>query len=299
MIKKGYLVLFAAVLLSFSAVASADQKEKTEGQQKEKPADEAVTFDAFPFAIQIGGGSYLGVYLEDVTAERAKSLNLREERGAVVMKVAEDSPAQKAGLKENDVIVSFNGRPIESVRELQRVLSETPEGRTVQLEVIRDGNRQKLSATLSNRFNLSRPFDQRKFRVVPRLSQRFPDFGTFDFKGSVGVYRTSNLGISVETMSDQLAEHFGVKDAKGLLVTEVRENSPAAKAGLKAGDVITAVDNEKGDNLISRLSAAGRKDGGQVSLTIVRDRAEQAITVTLEKREPKPVPRRQSFITTM
>ncbi|MEW6209704.1 MAG: PDZ domain-containing protein, partial [Acidobacteriota bacterium] len=151
MIKRGCLILLAIALLTIGAMAAAgDQKEKTEGQ-REKPADEIVFLDTFPFTIKLGGGSYLGVFLEDVTPERAKSMNLKEERGALVMKVAEGSPAEKAGLKENDVIVAFNGRPIESVRELQRVLSETPEGRTVQLEVIRDGDRQKLSATLSRR----------------------------------------------------------------------------------------------------------------------------------------------------
>lgn len=303
MIRKSYLILFAIALLSVGAMASADnQKDKAEGQQKEKPADEAVIVDAFPFTIQIGGGSYLGVYLEDISSERARSLNLREERGALVMKVSEGSPAEKAGLKENDVIVSFNGRPIESVRELQRVLSETPEGRTVQLEVVREGSRQKLSATLSRRTSRSSLLDQERMRErMNRLRKGVPDIGAFDFKGTMrfGVYRGSSLGITVETMEDQLAEHFGVKDGKGLLVTEVRENSPAAKAGLKAGDVITAVDNEKSADLIRLLSAANRKQDGQVTLSILRNRAEQTITVTFEKRETKPAPRRQSFITTM
>lgn len=300
MIKRSYLILFAIALLSVGAMASADdqkEKEKTEGQQKEKTADEVVTVDTFPFAIKIGGGSYLGVYLEDVTSERAKSLNLREERGAVVMKVAQDSPAEKAGLKENDVIVAFNGRPIESVRELQRVLSETPEGRTVQLEVLRDGSRQKLSATLSNRAPRSRILDQGVISPVRPL--KVEPFRSFDFKGRMGfgIYSTSSFGMTVETMEDQLAEYFGVKDGTGLLVTEVRADSPAAKAGLKAGDVITAVNNEKGD--LVRLLSATNRTGGQVNLTIVRNRAEQTITVTLEKRETRPVPRRQSFITTM
>jgi S1-C subfamily serine protease len=299
MIKRGCLILLAIALLNIGAMASTgDQKEKTEGQ-KEKPSDEIVFLDTFPFTIKIGGGTYLGVFLEDITPERAKSLNLKEERGALVMKVAEGSPAEKAGLKENDVIVSFNGRPIESVRELQRVLSETPEGRTVQLEVFRDGNRQKLSATLTSRTPKPRLFDDGALRE--RLRKSIPDIGAFDFRGTrrFGAYRGSSLGLSVETMEDQLAEYFGVKDGTGLLVTEVRENSPAAKAGLKAGDVITAVNNEKGSDLVRLLSAANRRQEGQMTLTILRNRAEQTITVTFEKRETRPTPRRQSFITTM
>ncbi|MEW6212030.1 MAG: PDZ domain-containing protein, partial [Acidobacteriota bacterium] len=142
-----------------------------------------------------------------------------------------------------------------------------------------------------------RIFDQGEVRE--RLRRSMPDIGAFDFKGSFGTYRTSSLGISVESMTDQLAEHFGVKDGTGLLVTEVWANSPAAKAGLKAGDVITAVNNEKGPNLIRLLSAASRRQEGQMTLTILRNRAEQTITVTFEKRETRPTPRRQSFITTM
>ncbi len=300
MIRKSYLILFAIALLSVGVRAASDaQKEKTEGQQKEKTADEAVVVETFPFTIKIGGGSYLGVYLEDVTPERAKNLNLREERGAMVMKVSEGSPAEKAGLKENDVIVSFNERPIESVRELQRVLAETPEGRTVQLEVLRDGNRQKLSATLSRRTLKSSTLEQGKLR--PSRPLRVEPFRSFDFKGTMrfGMYRGSSLGLSVETMEEQLAEYFGVKDGTGLLVTEVRENSPAAKAGLKAGDVITAVNNEKGPDLVRHLSAVNGKQEGQATLTILRNRAEQTITITIEKRESRPTPRRQSFVTTM
>jgi serine protease Do len=302
MIRKSYLILFAIALLSVGARAAADaQKEKTEGQQKEKTADEAVVVDTFPFTIKLGGGSYLGVYLEDVTSERAKTLNLKEERGAMVMKVSEGSPAEKAGLKENDVIVSFNGRPIESVRELQRVLAETPEGRTVQLEVIRDGNHQKLSATLSRRTLRSSIPNQDMMRERLNRPRKIEPFSAFDFKGTMkfGMYRGSSLGLSVESMEDQLAEYFGVKDGTGLLVTEVRENSPAAKAGLKAGDVITAVNNEKGPDLVRRLSAINRKMEGQATLTILRNRAEQTVTITIEKRESRPAIRRQSFVTTM
>ena len=96
-------------------------------------------------------GSYLGVYLEEVTPERAKELGLKEERGALVMKVVEGSPADKAGLKENDTIVSFNGRRVDSVREMQRMLGETPVGRNVTIEIVRGGSQQTISATLSKR----------------------------------------------------------------------------------------------------------------------------------------------------
>ena len=100
-----------------------------------------------------GEGSYLGVYLEEVTPDRMKELGLAEERGAIVMKVVEGSPAAKAGLKENDVVVSFNGQRVDSMIALRRLLSETPADRNVQIEVIRGGNRQTVAATLSKKIS--------------------------------------------------------------------------------------------------------------------------------------------------
>ena len=122
-------------------------KEKAKGKA-ETPAPEAW---AFSMPMGFNEGSYLGVYLEEVTPERAKELGLKEERGALVMKVVEGSPAEKAGLKENDTIVSFNGRRVNSVREMQRMLGETPVGRNVTIEIVRGGNQQTISATLSKR----------------------------------------------------------------------------------------------------------------------------------------------------
>jgi serine protease Do len=111
-------------------------------------------------------------------------------------------------------------------------------------------------------------------------------------------FRGARLGISVETLTDQLAEYFGVKDGHGVLVTEVRENTPAAKAGLKAGDIITAIDDQKVDDVSSLTGPLNKKEEGAVKLTIMRDRNQQTITVTLEKRETRPVtPRRVRLVT--
>src|SRR5712692_9786040 len=145
-----------------------EPKEKDQQKEKGKTAAEA---SPGWFAFDFGGeGGYLGVYLEEVTPERNKELGLREERGAIVMKVVAGSPAEKSGLKENDVIVSFNGRRVDSVRELQRLLSETPPERTVQIEVIRGGSRQMLAASLAKRsaqsFNLLGPgFDEKNWKL--------------------------------------------------------------------------------------------------------------------------------------
>jgi serine protease Do len=101
--------------------------------------------------VETTNGGYLGVFLGDVTAERAKELKLAEVRGAVVGKVQEDSPAAKAGLRENDVILAYNGQRVESAAQMHRLLMETPPGRSVTLEISRDGARQQVPVTLGER----------------------------------------------------------------------------------------------------------------------------------------------------
>jgi predicted metalloprotease with PDZ domain len=148
-------VLGAGVVIAGDAAQKdkAKTKDKVAATEEQKEKEKALT-DSSPalFALDLGGeGGYLGVYLEEVTPERTKELGLKEERGAVVMKVVAGSPAEKAGLKENDVVVTFNGRRVDSVREAQRLLSETPADRTIQIEVMRGGSRQTLTATLAKR----------------------------------------------------------------------------------------------------------------------------------------------------
>src|SRR5215216_6731438 len=157
-----FIALVAALGLGVAVASSGTvqkekQKDKTESKAQEKnkrssdtDVDGTHVFALPPFG---GEGSYLGVFLEEVSSEIKKELNLSEERGAIVMKVVEGGPAEKAGLKENDVIVSFNGRRVDSVRELQRLLSETPADRNVSIEVIRGGSQQTLATTLSKRSN--------------------------------------------------------------------------------------------------------------------------------------------------
>ena len=105
------------------------------------------------------------------------------------------------------------------------------------------------------------------------------------------------LGITAESLTPQLAEFFGVKDGKGVLVASVEENGPAAKAGIKAGDVIIAVDSERIDSGRALVKALSSKTEGVVPFRVVRNHAEQTINVTLEKREP-PVPRRRAVVRT-
>lgn len=318
--------LGAGVVLANATAQKDKTKSKDQAESKEQRDKEKGLFDSnglVALELGAGGGGYLGVYLEEVTIERTRELGLKEERGAVVMKVVAGSPAEKAGLKENDVIVSFNGRRVDSVRELQRLLNETPAERTVQIEVMRGGNRQSLATTLAKRsfqsFNLGPEFDgqfmkqneeslkhteeslkryeeaqkmqEDKLRALP------PNFGDFTFvnPGEFSFFGGPRLGITAESLTPQLAEFFGVKDGKGVLVASVEENGPAAKAGIKAGDIIIAVDNERIDSGRAIVKALSGKTEGVVPVKIVRNHAEQTFNITLEKREPQ-APRRRAVV---
>ncbi|HXG67862.1 MAG TPA: PDZ domain-containing protein [Blastocatellia bacterium] len=308
-------VVMAAALGTSASFAQSDAGQKEKQKAKEKSAPVVVAPAATPQVFEMslwGSRSYLGVYLEEVTAERVKELNLPEERGAVIMKVVPGSPAEKAGLKENDVIVSFNGRRVDSVRELQRLLGETPEGRNVSVEVVRGGRTQTLTATLTRRspetalykyegrmgddwFKHNEEAMKRAEEALKRSQEALEeqsrggwrDFGDFNFvgPGEFMFFRGGRLGIGVESLTEQLGEFFGVKDGKGVLVTEVRENTPAAAAGLKAGDVITEVDGVKIDGVRGLLAEINKKPEGAVTLKVIRNRSEQTLTVTLEKNE--------------
>ena len=331
------ITLIAALGVGLAVASSTIQKDKTKNKdqaetaQKEEKQKEKALFDASSagFGLEMGAGGYLGVYLEEVTSERAKELGLQEDRGAIAMKVVAGGPAEKAGLKENDVIVSFNGRRVDSVRELQRLLSETPADRNVQIEVIRGGSHQTLAATLTKRslqgFKTNWPqLDDKTWKMNEEAFKRAeesmkhsqeawkeaqeklkdseghlkafpPNFGEFAFvnPGDFTLLSTSRLGISAESLTDQLAQFFGVKDGKGVLVASVMENGTAAKAGIKAGDVIIAVGDQRVESIGSLLKALSSKTEGTVDVKIVRNHAEQTINVTLEKREPL-MPRRRA-----
>jgi len=230
------------------------------------------------------GGAWLGVTLKDVNAEKARDLKLPGEYGALVANVNADSPAAKAGLQKGDVIVEFAGERVRSEAQLRRLIRETPAGRSVSLQVIRDGQARSLSAKLqahTSQFYFQTPeIHIPEINVAPNLVSPYLRGFTNMFDGR------PTLGISGEELTTQLASYFGVKGGKGVLVSEVVTSSPAATAGLKAGDVIVAVDGKAVATVAELRKALEIKSGEEkrkLNLTIVRDHHEQTVPVELER----------------
>ncbi len=234
------------------------------------------------YSLSSGSRSYLGVDIQDITAERVGPLKLKEERGVEVTMVDQDAPAGKAGLKEHDVILDFNGTAVEGEEQLRRMIRETPPGRTVTLGISRDGNPMKISVQLADRGKLA-PDTSAKVFALPRMPN-IPKVEVPNYVFQLQTYSPS-LGIQTENLSRQLGEYFGVKDGEGVLVRSVEKGSAAEKAGIKAGDVIVRADNEKlSDRADLSHVLRNHREGGKISLGVVRDKHEQTIVVDLPRR---------------
>lgn len=228
-------------------------------------------------------GGYLGVRLEDVTAENRAQLGLSKEEGALVQDVEKGSPAGEAGVLKGDVIVSYAGYPVFSAAQLSRLVGETPVGRKVEIAVLRNSKRVTVEAKIDQRPEGDEPgmmgrmpFDMDELQGMIRRG--FPDRGgNGNARGLRFEGGQPRLGVSVTEMTDQLAEKYGLKGKSGVLVTSVQADSTAAKAGVKAGDVLTEIDG-KSVETAQDIQAALRKAGGkQVELKVYRDR--QAMTL--------------------
>jgi membrane-associated protease RseP (regulator of RpoE activity) len=234
------------------------------------------------------GRSYLGVDIRDVSKDRMDALKLKEERGVEITAVDQDAPAGKAGLREHDVILAFNSTPVTSEEQLRRLIRETPPGRGVTLGISRDGAPLNISVQLADHNKI---FGRNRIIEIPAVPPvpEIPDMGNrFDVPGAnIYVLRNTSavLGVQTENLTSQLGDFFGVKNGEGVLVRSVEKGSPAEKGGLKAGDVIVRVGDEKLSDR-SDLARLMRKyrSGGKLNLGVVRDKREQTLSVDLPQR---------------
>ena len=243
------------------------------------------------------GSSWLGVETHEVTADKAKELKLSAERGVVVGKIVPDSPAAKAGLKENDVVTEINGQRIEGAAQFRRMIHEIPSGRTVQLTVWRDGRSQTISATLGK--SEERRHAMKMVTPAPgafafRMPE-MPEIPSMEWNGTTLMGGQPRLGIDAEDLSGQLGTFFGAPDGEGILVRDVNSGSAAEKAGVKAGDVITSLNGERirtVGELREKLSAKRDDKDRTVKLGVLRNRSEVSLTVEL----PAPTARSKRLV---
>jgi serine protease Do len=199
---------------------------------------------------------WLGVSIQPITPELAKSFNLSGREGALVASVIEGSPAEQAGLKPGDVIVRYDGKAVESPRALSTLVAATASGRAVEVGVIRDGRTQPVRVTIA------------PLKDGRRASATEPGGGG-----------DRTLGLEVEPLTAARARGMGV-DGKGVVVTDVRPGSPAADAGLTEGDIIREVNRVPVDSADDVQKGVGRGQK-QVLLRVEREGSARFVVIKL------------------
>jgi serine protease Do len=284
----------AAVLVIAGGIVFAQEATTPQPEAMTAVLDELAQEPSRSLSIFMDGGAFLGVGTEDVSKDNMARYGMRDVRGVGVTEVVKDSPAEKAGLRKDDVILRFDGESVTSVRKLTRLVSEHAPDQSVRITVSRGGAEQELTATLgkqkaNNVFGSAGPMiwksgDNDNFRVFPNGNWP-PSIGGGGGSPAPFIWTLASnrrIGVSTQSMSQQLADYFGAKDG-GVLITSVSDNSPASKAGLKAGDIITSIDGEKVKSPGDLSQALSKKETGDVTLTIIRDHSQRTITVTPEK----------------
>jgi serine protease Do len=214
------------------------------------------------------------------------------EAGVLIESVREGTPATRAGLQKGDIVVEFDGEPARSARQFTRLVRETAPGRAVKMTVVREGSKRTLDITPEPRDSITL---QQFPRITGDVLRAWPRDFNFNFDQrdfwNEGFFGSSRrLGMSVVPLSDQLATYFGVKE--GVLVSEVSTGTPAATAGIQAGDVITAVNGRSVLSSADLLREVRNADAGStLDLRLTRNRKEMSVKVTLPQRRQAPAAR--------
>lgn len=224
------------------------------------------------------GSAAIGVSIRDVTGEDAVKAKMAQPAGVYVESVVEGSPASKAGLQAGDIVIDFDGERVRSASHFTRLVHESVPNRQVAAVVVRGTSKQTVTVVpdTSGAFNVLS-------NNLPRdLNLRLD---TDAFRNRVTA-PGRNLGVTVSPLSDQLASHFGVK--QGVLVSTVTSNSPAAAAGVRAGDVITAVNGQTVSSSADITRALRENNSGSVDIVVTRDRKSLSLKATLPARTTRP-----------
>jgi S1-C subfamily serine protease len=237
---------------------------------------------------------YLGVDVRDVTGDQLANLKLKQPHGAEIIQVDHDAPAGKAGLREHDVVLRLNGQPIAGEDQVRKMLRESAPGKTVVLVISRDGQEMTITAQMANREEVERQAWE-QYLTVPEPQGNPPppteNLGNASSSTSSTWLRGNSFigtilmspaytGAILEKMSPQLAGFFGAPSGTGLLVRNVEANSPAAFAGMLAGDVVVRANTRTVASTSDWAKAIKLSHGHSLSVTVLRDKKEQTLTLT-------------------
>ncbi|MFH1842906.1 MAG: PDZ domain-containing protein, partial [bacterium] len=251
------------------------------------------------FTIKPGddGDGWLGVTMQDLTRSMARALDLEHGEGVLIQEVVDDSPADEAGLEEGDVILEFDGRPVEDSDDLARYVRRTEPGDNAIIEIFRDGRARTIEVVMGERKENNNVWfysdDDKDNQMLQHLDLN-------DLKGNARVLMKrlgddcenmhiemfggdhGYLGVQLTGLTEQLGEYFGVENGEGALISEVKADSPAAAAGLQAGDVVVEIEDDAvaapGD--VTKYMR-GTEEGDEIRLRVLRDRSPRTFRITL------------------
>lgn len=295
-IRRLFMLRKLSVVMMFLAVSSVFvYAQRTPSTPPTPPVGRV---EAFGFG-SLFDGSYLGVETKEISKDNFSQYGLREVRGVAVEKVTENSPAERAGLQNGDVIVRFDGMEVTSVRKLSRLIAEVAPDHQATLTVVRGGREMEIRVTMGRRefpkfegtaFLRDLPQIQAMPNMARVLPPSLPTPPSFEFErdGNVLFFGSNRqIGITATSLSDQLGEYFGVPEGKGVLISTVRENSPASRAGLKAGDVVVEVDGKEVKSSFDLTRLVNERKDGAVNLTVIRNKSRINVSVEPEKSDGK------------
>ena len=199
---------------------------------------------------------WLGVVVQPITPELAQSFGLEGKNGALISEIAKDGPAEKAGMKAGDIILEFDGKKINEMNDLPRVVASTPVGREVPVRILRDGKQEQVTVTI----------------------ERLKDD---DGGGTETAAAPDRLGMNVAQLSGEMAGKFGLSETKGVVVTEVKPGGLADEAGIAMGDLIKDVNGQKIGTIQEYKKNLERLKKGEVVRILLR-RAESSMFVALK-----------------